>query len=178
MKTILLLIAAAMPVAADTEFRAGRMTRGDVPFGKGQCDIRLRIDDEGQVRVRGDRVWVRTVSGREGRDEGSQCNQPLPDRGIKAFHFEVLDGRGDIFLLSPPYAGNGYTAVVRIRDSAGGSGCYPFRLSWIIDGRGATRHHAFGEAGARRGVRRAGFAFVCAVDLDSGRVRSVDVRKH
>ena len=46
MKTILLTLAVAMPLLADTEFRVGRMTRGDVPLGKGQCDIRVQIDKE------------------------------------------------------------------------------------------------------------------------------------
>ena len=39
------------------------MTRDDVPVGKGQCDIRLQVDGEVEVSVRGDRVDVRTIIG-------------------------------------------------------------------------------------------------------------------
>jgi hypothetical protein len=123
----------ALSARADTQFRAGRMTRDDVPFGKGQCDIRLQIDNESEIRVRGDMVSVRTLSGREGRDDGSQCNEPMPGPGLQGFNFEVLESRGKIVLLSPPSRQNDYTAVVRIRDSDGGMGRYLFRLSWRID---------------------------------------------
>ncbi len=70
------------------------MTRNDVPFGKGQCDIRLRVDGEVEVSVRGDMVYVRTISGRDARDEGSECNDPLPARNIQDFGFEVQKGGG------------------------------------------------------------------------------------
>src|SRR3990167_7162464 len=132
--TLALLALVSWPALADTQFRARRMTRGDVPLGKGQCDIRLRIDGEAEVSVRGDMVYLRTVNGRDGRDEGSECNEPLPDRLVEGFGFEVRDRRGDIVLLSEPSRRNGFRAVVRIRDNEGGEGRYHFRLSWQMDG--------------------------------------------
>ena len=171
-------------------------------------------------------VSIRTLSGGEARDDRSECNEPLPGQGLQGFHFEVLDSRGEIILLSPPSRQNGYTALVRIRDSASGAGRYTFRLSWRINGSGTGHRdhetenprgirqalqvcqdavagrivdqyhygdvvvrniraddnpgrsgYLLGEASARRGSREAGFAFVCAMDPDSGRVRSLDVRK-
>ena len=74
----------SLPAFADTQFQARKMTRGDVPLGKGQCDIRLRVDNEAEVSVRGDTVSVRTISGRDARDDGSECNEPLPDRNIRS----------------------------------------------------------------------------------------------
>ena len=139
MKTILLLVAMALSLRADIQFRAGRMTRDDVPFGNGRCDIRLQIDKEAEVRVRGDTVQVRTLSGREARDDGSQCNGPLLGPELQGFNFEVLDSRGEIVLLSPPSRRNEYTAIVRIRDNDSGSGRYLFRLSWRVDGFGSDR---------------------------------------
>ena len=225
MKPILLLIVMAVSVHADTRFRAGRMTHDDVPLGKGRCDIRLQIDKEAEVRIRDDSVFVRTLSGREARDDGSECNEPLPRHGITGFNFEVRDSRGEIILLSPPSQRNEYTAVVRIRDSASGIGRYHFRLSWNIagydperdrqprkdfamqqgvqvcqeavvsrivdqyhygdvgiqniraDDNPGRRDYLLGEASARRGYHPVDFRFVCAVDFNSGRVRSVDVRK-
>jgi hypothetical protein len=110
------------------------MTRTDVPLGKGQCDIRLQVDGEAEVSLRGDRVFVRTISGRDARDDGSECNEPLPGRNLDGFNFSVRDSRGDIALLSEPNGRNGYRAVVRIRDSQGGEGRYHFRIEWRMTG--------------------------------------------
>jgi len=135
MGRLALLLFVAAPALADTEFRVKRMTRDDVPLGKGQCDIRLRVDGEAEVSVRGDTVSVRTISGRDARDDGSECNEPLPARALSGFDFDVRDRRGDIALLSEPTQRSGNRAVVRIRDNDGGEGRYHFRLTWQMDGR-------------------------------------------
>jgi len=129
-----LSVLAVLPVLADTQFRVRQMTRNDVPLGKGQCDIRLRVDGEVEVSVRGDMVYVRTISGRDAGDEGSECNDPLPARNIQGFMFEGQEGRGEVRLLSPPSRGSNFAAVVRIRDRQGGDGHYQFRLSWAMLG--------------------------------------------
>ena len=242
-----LLLFVAAPALADTQFRVKRMTRNDVPLGKGQCDIRLRVDDEAEISVRGDTVSVRTISGRDARDDGSECNEPLPSRGVSDFNFEVRDRRGDIALLSEPGQRSGYRAVVRIRDNDGGEGRYHFRLTWQMDGGGYGRDggdrrrgdygndrrddrgndsdnrrgnssamgaaidacgeaasdriareyrysnvdvlsiradngpgrndYVVGEAAAGRGRDAGTFSFACQVDLNSGRVRNVTVRR-
>lgn len=133
------LLAGLNAAHADTDFQARRMTRSDVPLGKGQCDIRLRVDGEVEVSVQMDRVHVRTISGRDAVDAGSECNEPMPARLLEGFNFEVQDGRGEIKLLSPPDRQSGFRSVVRIRDSQGGDGRYHFRLSWTLDGGGPGR---------------------------------------
>ena len=131
----LVCLIAALPALGDTRFNVRRMTRDDVPRGKGQCDIRLQIDDQVEVSVQGDRVFVHTLSGQDGRDDGSECNAPLPDRDLRGFNFEVLDSRSEIRLVEPPSDRNGGRANVRIRDTPGGFGRYHFRLSWeIVEG--------------------------------------------
>lgn len=75
------------------------MTRMDVRVDKGQCDIRLQIDAEADVSVRGDLVHIPTISGRHGRDDGSESNTPLPARDVQGCRFEVSDGRAEIRLL-------------------------------------------------------------------------------
>jgi hypothetical protein len=130
----LLILCATLPAMADTRFQARRMMRDDVPVGKGQCDIRLQVDNEVEVSVRGEMVYVRTISGMDARDDGSECNAPLPNRDIQGFNFEVKDSRGDIRLLAEPNRRNDFAAIVAIRDSPGGFGRYHFRLSWAMTG--------------------------------------------
>ena len=126
-----LLCLLALPALADSRFRINRMTRNDVPAGKGQCDIRLMVDNEVEASVRGDTVFIRTLSGRDASDVGSECNAPLPARPLN-FGFEVKDSRGEIHLLSEPTRRTDWAAVVAIRDSKGGAGRYHFRLTWTI----------------------------------------------
>jgi hypothetical protein len=126
-------VAFCLPAVADTQFRVRRMVRDDVPLGKGQCDIRLQVDNEVEVTLRGDSVFIRTLSGRDARDDGSECNAPMPDRPAD-FNFEVKDSRGDIRLISDPSRRSGGGAVVMIRDSSGGEGRYHFRVSWAMGG--------------------------------------------
>jgi hypothetical protein len=137
--TAVLILFAALPALADSRFQIRRMTRNDVPAGKGQCDIRLQVDNEVEVAVRGDMVSIRTLAGRDARDDGSECNVPLPDRDIVAFNFQVVDSRNEIRLVGEPSRRNGFAAVVHIRDSSGGEGRYHFRLSWAINGRDPGR---------------------------------------
>jgi hypothetical protein len=128
------------------------MVRNDVPPGKGQCDIRLQIDDEVEVTVRGDLVYLKTIKGRDGRDDGSECNEPLPNHPVADFNFEVKDSRGEIRLIAEPSRRTDFQAVVRIRDSDSGEGRYHFRLSWRITGdRDFTDRGRFGDDGDRRG---------------------------
>jgi hypothetical protein len=132
----LVALCAALPALADTQFRIRRMTHSDVPPGKGQCDIRLQVDNEVEVSVRRDTVSIRTIAGRDPRDDGSECNAPLPDRNLEGFNFQAIDSRDEIRLVAEPSRRNDFTAVVHIRDSAGGEGRYHFRLAWLIGGSG------------------------------------------
>jgi hypothetical protein len=128
---VLLAAAFSVPAMADAQFRVRRMNRNDVPVGRGQCDIRLQVDNEVEVTVRGDNVLIHNIAGRDAFDDGnSECNAPLPDYPPANFNFEVKERRGDIRLIQEPSRRNGFAAVVAIRDSSGGQGRYHFRLSW------------------------------------------------
>ena len=158
------MLCAVVPLCADAQFRARKMTRNDVPLGKGQCDIRLQIDGEAEVSIRGDQVFIRTVSGRDGRDDGSECNEPLPSRNLEGFNFEVRDSRGEIRLLAEPSRRTDFQAVVRIRDNSSGEGRYHFRISWAMTGGGAFSAPGRDSFPGRRGDfdgddRRGGFAW-------------------
>ncbi len=123
---------AAAPIWGDSQFRVKQTTRNDIPPGKGQCDIRLQVDNEAEIRFHRDVVMIHTISGRDPFDDGSECNAPMPDRDFGGFNFEVMDSRGEIRLVDPPNFRNDFSAVVHIRDSAGGLGRYHFRISWAM----------------------------------------------
>jgi hypothetical protein len=127
---IALVFLAAVPAWGDTRFRAAPAVSSGVPLGKGQCDIRLRVDGEVEVAVRRDMVDIRTLSGRDARNDGSECNFPLPDGEPRGFGFQVVEARNEMRLVEPPSPRNDFAAIVRIRDSAAGFGSYHFRLSW------------------------------------------------
>jgi hypothetical protein len=123
-----------LPAMADTRFTVRQMGRNEAPPGRGVCDIRLQVDNQVEVVVDGDRVYIRTLSGQDARDDGSECNAPLPGREVDGFNFDVKERRGDIQLAEPPTRRNGGKVVVRIRDGQGGFGRYIFRLSWAMQG--------------------------------------------
>ncbi|MEO8595781.1 MAG: hypothetical protein ABI759_20845 [Candidatus Solibacter sp.] len=102
----------------------------NLPAGKGQCDIRLLVDGDADVSVRGDRVSIRTIAGRDAQDDGSECNQPLPAGPVRDLRFEVKKRRNEIRMVEGPDARNGFAALVRIRDTEDGEGRYQFRLTW------------------------------------------------
>ena len=132
---IALVVIAGSLAAADIRFRA-RQATGDDPAasGKGQCDIRVKVSSEATVLVRGDMVDLRTPTGAAPQDDGSECNVPMPGRGLRDFSLEVKERRKDVALVEPPSPGNGFQAVVRIRDAAGRFGLYHFRLTWLAEG--------------------------------------------
>src|SRR5689334_2719483 len=126
----ILALCAVLPAAADTRFQVRQMTRNDVPPGKGQCDIRLQVDNEAEVTLRRNVVFIHTLAGRDPYDDGSECSAPLPDRELYGFNFEVKDSRNEIRMLEQPSPRNDFGVRVLIRDSSGGQGRYHFRVSW------------------------------------------------
>jgi hypothetical protein len=134
-KTIFLSLGLGTMLAmADTRFRVGRVDRFDGPPGRGVCEIRLQVDDTVEVTLDGDDVSMRTLSGRDGRDDGSACTMPLPRREVAGFDFDVREKRGDIQLVEGPTRRNGGRVIVRIHDGPSGFGRYIFRISWALEG--------------------------------------------
>lgn len=130
--SVLALLAAALPALADSHFQIRHKAPVDIPVGKGACDIRLRVDQDAEVTVRGDQVDIRSRSGQGARDDGSVCSAPMPTSEIRGFAFDVKDARGEIQLLAEPSSRNGFATVVQILDKAEGFGRYHFRLTWAL----------------------------------------------
>ncbi len=124
---------ACLPASADSQFRVRLVPNGAVPTGKAQCDIRLQVDEEVEITLRRDTVFLHTLSGGEARDDGSECTQPLPARELTGFAFSVQDKRNRVRLVEHPGPANNFAIVVRIRDTEAGYGRYHFHLSWNAD---------------------------------------------
>ena len=103
----MILAALAMaPLAAQTNpvFSPRRMKDYNEQSRDGRCVLRVRVDDEIDVELRGNSVLLRTITGRPGKDEGSECSQPLPAGGFTKFTFRGIDGRGEVRLVQEPFA--------------------------------------------------------------------------
>lgn len=96
----------------------------------GRFEFRGRIDDEVVFFIRGGRVTVQNFAGRGLQVERWSMDDPLPAGRPVRLHLDRKDGRGHVQLLESPNPRNGYTAVVRVVDSKGGSDRYHFRLDW------------------------------------------------
>ena len=129
-RVIALAALATVPTWADTHFRVGPMSHYNAPMGKGQCDIRLQVDDEVEVTLRRDTVTIHTLSGQDARNDQSECSGPMPDRDLRDFAFQIVERRNDMQMVQPPSRENNFALTVHIHDTAGGSGRYHFRVNW------------------------------------------------
>ena len=146
----------AQPAEANTTFNVKKMTRTDVPRGEGQCDIRIRVDDEIEFALSGNRVETRTLSGQNPTDAGSECNFPFPKGRVANMRWEVRDGRGRAELIDEPSRNNGMRAVFNVRDPQGGASRYHVRVKWDLSGSsdtGATSGGTWGSGAAGTGNR-------------------------
>ena len=116
--------------SAAVEFTPRRTGDYNPNADRGYCVIRLEVDDEVYVYIRGDRVRAERTRGDIPRDTGSECSAPLAGRYIRNFRWNGVDGRGEQRLIEQPSSGNRYTAIAYIRDSKGGREGYTFRIEW------------------------------------------------
>lgn len=130
------LIIAGM-LASFTAFPAVRTVRDEpvqVPItggssAEGRCTLRVRVDHEAELNLRGDLLRLRTFHGESVADSGSQCSMPLR-RGITAFKLTKTSGRGDVRLAEEPSARNGWRAVIGVHDAKSGLSEYAIELNW------------------------------------------------
>ena len=97
---------------------------------EGRCEIRVWMDNRAEVRMRGDAIFVRTVEGSRGRDEGSECSQPLPYNSVRDFQIRQTAGRSRVTLAQEPHRMNNFTAMTAVEDSQGGGDNSGFEVTW------------------------------------------------
>ena len=149
-KFYLLFMAAAILVTSTAAFgqveaqmRVRQLPGWDARAREGRCEIRVWVDNRAEVRIRGDAIFVRTVEGSKGRDEGSECSHPLPYNSVRDFQIRQTAGRSRIALAQEPSRMNNFTAMIAIEDSQGGGDTYAFEATWHADTDLATAPAAF-----------------------------------
>ena len=142
MKTILCrclatcsVLLAAQAACAQGEFQMNprHMSGWNPNANQGRCRLLLWVDQRANVRIRGWDIWVKTMQGAPSRDEGSECNQPMP-AAVRDFQIRTVKGRGKVWVSQLPNPGNRYQAVVSIDDHQGGAASYVVDVSWIRGG--------------------------------------------
>ncbi len=120
---------------------SGRPRRYDVPIGGGGIDPPVgggttgtavwegRVDDRGNVVLRGNSIYTENVSGNGINTTHQNVNGFLPRRSTSVT-VRKRDGRGNVSVIQQPNRSNNFAAVIQISDSRGGSGSYKIEITW------------------------------------------------
>jgi hypothetical protein len=115
------------PVCGQTSERRATFAGGG-GNDAGKCTIEVYVDGSAEVELRGDRGFLRTLSGQQAQWRRFVCSGPMP-ANPSDFRFSGVDGRGRQELIQDPRGGRG-VAVVRIQDTEGGAEGYTFDVVW------------------------------------------------
>jgi len=88
------------------------------------------VDDALEIRIQGDRVDYRTLSGKGVRNVRSDLVRGGLPRSDVTVVVSDRAGRGSVSVVQQPSAWNNYTAVVRVYDPRPGYGDYSFDVSY------------------------------------------------
>src|SRR6185312_16150575 len=132
MRRIFLLPLIAVAAQADVQFHARPMTNAKISAGEARCEIRLMVDQQVEVSLRGDTVSVHTLTGADARDSGSECSAPLPDRPVDGFKLKVEKRHGAVNLVAEPSARNSFTATAFIHNNGPAEQLYQLRITWLL----------------------------------------------
>ena len=96
-----------------------------VVFAQGQQVFEWtgRVDREAQISMRGNQISTRMIGNNTSARERSRVITPLPRQDGRVVA-QLESGRGTVDVIQQPSQSNGWTTVVRIRDTAGGTGTY------------------------------------------------------
>ena len=88
------------------------------------------VDDAVEIRIQGNRVDYRTLSGKSLRNvRANLLSGGLPRRDVQVVVSDE-SGRGTVSIVQQPSSYNGYTAVIRVYDPRPGYGDYRFDVGW------------------------------------------------
>jgi hypothetical protein len=89
-----------------------------------------RVDNEVEIRIQGQRVEYRVLSGSPLQFANYNVGQFVMPRRDAQISVTMRSGRGTVSVVQQPNARNSYTAVLRVKDSPGGYGYYDFDATW------------------------------------------------
>lgn len=87
------------------------------------------VDDVVQLRIRGNSVEVKAISGRDAENANYNFTSPLPNRRVDV-EVDKKKGRGNVKILQQPRRENDFTTVIEIRDTSGGARDYELEIYW------------------------------------------------
>ena len=91
-----------------------------------------QVDREIRIQIEGGRASVIEMGSNERTRRRVNMNGSIPNRPGRLY-VEVLQGRGRVDVIQQPDRGNGYTAVIRLRDPDGGAARYRIAAYWDSD---------------------------------------------
>lgn len=87
------------------------------------------VDDVVQLRIRGDSIETKAISGREVINANYNFTSPLPNRRVDV-EVDKKKGRGNVRVLQQPRRENDFTTVIEIKDTSGGARDYELEIYW------------------------------------------------
>jgi len=123
MAAVISLSIAASATTATAQYGRRDNSRDRILEWQGQVDreIRIQIDNR--------RASVIEVGSNERTRRRVNMYGSIPNRP-GTLYVQVLQGRGRVDVIQQPSARNGYTAVIRLRDPAGGAARYRIAAYW------------------------------------------------
>lgn len=136
---------AALPLAAIALPAVAHAQRGSQ---RELFEWRGNVDQEVRIQMRGGRASEMDMGPRE----NGAYDQVRPVSAVPAtdgyVNVQVLQGRGRVDVVQQPSAQNGYTTVVRVRDTQGGQGSYDIAAFWQPTGNSGYSNYGYGNQGA------------------------------
>jgi hypothetical protein len=105
---------------------------GNGGYDNGRSTLRWSgdVDDAIEIRIQGDRIEYRTLSGKSLRNVHANLSRGgLPRSDVQVFVTDQ-NGRGSVSVVQQPSSYNNYTAVIRVYDPRPGYGTYDFDIGW------------------------------------------------
>lgn len=135
---------AALPLAAIALPAVAHAQRGSQ---RELFEWRGNVDQEVRIQMRGGRASVMDMGPRE----NGAYDQVRPVSAVPAtdgyVNVQVLQGRGRVDVVQQPSAQNGYTTIVRVRDTQGGRGSYDIAAFWQPTGNSGYGNSGYGNYG-------------------------------
>ncbi|MDM7921398.1 MAG: hypothetical protein QUS14_03780 [Pyrinomonadaceae bacterium] len=95
----------------------------------GRVFWRGTVDGTVQLTIVGLSLEEKTIAGKPQAAGGYSFTARMPGEAI-AVSVAKTEGRGNVTVVQQPSAENGFTAIIEIVDSKGGTGDYMLNISW------------------------------------------------